>query len=209
MNEDEYIPISALQHYLYCPRQCALIHLEQMWTENVYTAEGRELHEKAHSNTSEKRCECKTVTGLLLSSESLGLTGQADVVEFHHLDDRWIPYPIEYKRGRPKDSDADRVQLCAEALCLEEMLGEDIGEGSLFYATPRRRQVVTFDTYLREQTRKTIALVHDLFRSGKTPPPLNISDKHCSACSLLDECLPNVSSRASSSRYLQSLLENI
>lgn len=202
------IPISALQHYLYCPRQCALIHLEQLWTENVYTAEGRQLHEKAHEAATESRGDCKTATGLPLRSQALGLTGQADVVEFHRRDGGWQPYPVEYKRGRPKSIDADRIQLCAQALCLEEMLDVAIAEGALFYGKIRRRQVVPMDEALREETRKTAEAVHNLMRQGATPPPppLGTANAICPACSLRDACMPLVQ-RKSAAAYLQSVLE--
>ena len=204
------IPISALQHDLYCPRQCALIHLEQLWTENVFTAEGRQLHEKAHSNTAESRGDCKTVSGLLLCSHFYGLTGQADVVEFHRSDGCWLPYPVEYKRGRPKSIAADRIQLCAQALCLEEMLHVGISEGALFYGKTRRRQAVPLDEALREETRKTICAVHALLRSGSTPPPpsLEIANAICPSCSLSDACMP-LAPRKSAARYLQSILESV
>ena len=204
------IPISALQHYLYCPRQCALIHLEQLWTENVYTAEGRQLHEKAHDAATESRGDRKTVTGLVLYSRTLGLTGQADVVEFHRRDGSWQPYPVEYKRGRPKSHDADRMQLCAQAFCLEEMLHVAIPEGALFYGKTRRRQVVALDEALREETRRTVEAVHSLMRQGKTPlpPPLETANAICPACSLRDDCMPLVP-RTSAARYLQSVLEGV
>ncbi len=204
------IPISALQHYLFCPRQCALIHLEQLWTENVYTAEGRQLHEKAHSNASESRGDCKTVSGLLLCSRALGLTGQADIVEFHRHGNVWQPYPVEYKRGRPKSMAADRIQLCAQALCLEEMLRVTIPEGALFYGKTRRRQVVALDDALRDETRATILAVQDLLNKGLTPapPPLEIANNICPACSLSDACLP-LAPQTSAASYLQSVLESI
>lgn len=204
----EPIPISALQHYLYCPRQCALIHLEQLWAENLYTAEGRRLHEKAHGNTAESRRECKTVTGLQLCSRALGLVGQADMVEFHRRGGRWHPYPVEYKRGRPKSLDADRIQLCAQALCLEEMLDVAIPEGALFYGKTRRRQVVSLDESLRAQTRAAAAAVHELLRLGATPPPppLEKANDLCPACSLRDVCLPLVP-RKSAAGYLRSIVE--
>ena len=204
------IPISALQHYLYCPRQCALIHLEQIWTENVYTAEGRQLHEKAHSNESESRGDCKTVAGLLLSSRALGLTGQADVVEFHRTASGWQPYPVEFKRGRPKSMAADRIQLCAQAMCLEEMLNTSITQGALFYGKTRRRQVVEFCDTLRAETRATILAVHDLMRQGATPPPppLETANNICPACSLNADCMP-LAPQKSAARYLQSVVEGI
>lgn len=203
---EELIPLSALQHYLYCPRQCALIHLEQIWTENAHTAEGRLLHEKADSGKTETRGDVKTVTGLLLRSAALGLSGKADVVEFHRKDGAWSPYPVEYKRGRPKKHDADRVQLCAQAVCLEEMLGLPVPEGALFYGKTRRRQTVPFAAELRDEVRRTALNVHELLRQGVTPPP--VADERCAACSLLDDCLPKTTGkRRSASRYLESLRE--
>ena len=142
--EADFIPLSALQHYLYCPRQCAQIHLDRAWEENVFTAEGRILHERAHSGETESRKTVRTVTSLALSSKRLGISGVADVVEFHEGKGSWQPYPVEYKRGRPKKSDADRVQLCAQALCLEEMLDIPVPEGALFYGQTRRRETVRF-----------------------------------------------------------------
>ena len=204
---EEYIPISALQHYLYCPRQCALIHVEQLWTENVYTAEGRQLHEKAHSISQETRGDIKTVTGLLLCSSTLGLAGQADVVEFHRREGKWWAYPVEYKRGRPKTTDADRVQLCAQALCLEEMLGYAIPEGALYYGKTRRRQTVILDAALRDRAQKTVTAVRNILEQCvlPPPPPLVIANKLCPACSLFDAWMPLA--RASASCYLRSLLE--
>ncbi|MBQ7607580.1 MAG: CRISPR-associated protein Cas4 [Desulfovibrionaceae bacterium] len=206
----DYIPISALQHYLYCPRQCALIHLEQIWSENVHTAEGRHLHEKAHGNSAEKRGDFKVVTGLLLSSESLGLYGQADVVEFHKQNDRWHPYPVEYKRGGPKDIMADQVQLCAQAICLEEMLGENIDEGALFYGKNRRRQKVKMDAVLRERTQQTVAAVWEMLRQGRTPPKptLEIANVICPSCSLVGDCMA-LTPRTSAAKYIQSIVKMV
>lgn len=203
----ELIPLSALQHYLYCPRQCALIHLEQIWTENIYTAEGRILHEKAHSGTTEYRGDCKTATGLPLRSLVLGLSGQADVVEFHRRENVWHPFPVEYKRGRAKKHDADRVQLCAQALCLEEMLDVAVPEGALFYGASRRRQQVTFDKSLREGTRNTAEEVHALMQKGATPPPPRNTEM-CAACSLQEQCLPRLVKHKASD-YLRKVLENL
>ena len=205
-SEADFIPLSALQHYLYCPRQCALIHLEQVWTENAHTAEGRLLHEKADSGKTETRGDVKTVTGLLLRSTKLGLSGKADVVEFHCKEGAWLPYPVEYKRGRPKKHDADRAQLCAQAMCLEEMLGLPVLEGALFYGKTRRRQAVTFAAELREQVRQTALDVHEMLRRGTTPLP--VVDERCAACSLSEDCLPEtIDKRQSASRYLESLRE--
>ena len=201
-SEDSLIPISALQHYLYCPRQCALIYLEQIWTENVFTAEGRVLHEKADSGKVTVRGEHKTVTGLLVRSLRYGLSGKADVVEFHRQEGVWHPFPVEYKRGRLKKHEADRVQICAQALCLEEMLGMDIAEGALFYGQQRRRVAVVFDASLRALTLQTAEDVHRLFAQRKMPPAP--ADERCATCSLQGECLPRIKASAASS-YLESL----
>ena len=204
--DDNLIALSALRHFLYCPRSCALIHLEQIWEENAYTAEGRLLHERADSGKAETRGDIKTVTGLWLCSRELGLSGRADVVEFHREDGQWLPYPVEYKRGRPKTHDSDRVQLCAQALCLEEMLGLPIPEGALFYGKTRRRQVVTFDEALRQKTQQTAVDVHEILRQGVTPPPA--ADERCAGCSLQEECLPDASAgRSSAAHYLEALRE--
>lgn len=201
-SEDELIPISALQHYLFCPRQCALIHLDQVWTENVFTAEGRLLHERADSGKSVSRGEIKTVTGLLLSSRELGLSGKADVVEFHRKGELWRPFPVEYKRGRPKKHGADKVQLCAQALCLEEMLGLSVPEGALFYGATRRRQSINFDDSLRNLTIQTARDVHDLLQAGRLPAPRQ--GETCAACSLAGACLPCLN-RGRAAAFLDSL----
>ena len=200
--EESFIPISALQHYIFCPRQCALIYLEQIWSENALTAEGRVLHKEADSGKSVTRGDVKTVTGLLLASRALGLTGKADVVEFHRRDGVWHPFPVEYKRGRPKAHDADKVQLCAQALCLEEMLGLPVLEGALFYGANRRRLGVPLDASLRDLTAQTAAAVHNLLAEGKLPPPVRITG--CAACSLSDSCLPGLN-RSRGKTFLDSL----
>ncbi len=186
-SEEEYIPLSALQHYIFCPRQCGLIHLHQVWSENFLTAEGRILHEKADSKKVEKRRSLKTVYSLKISSRRLGLSGQADVVEFIEN----TAMPIEYKRGRPKSHEADRVQLCAQALCLEEMLGLQIEKGALYYGQTRRRREVIFDEELRRLTGKTALATHTLFDSGRLPPARHFAG--CEACSLASICMPRLS----------------
>ena len=202
--EADLIPISALQHFLVCPRQCALIHLEGLWTENSLTAEGRVLHERAHQGLTETRGEIKTVTGLKLRSLSLGLSGQADVVEFHRGGDVWRPFPVEYKRGRLQKRKADAVQLCAQALCLEEMLGLEVPEGALFYGQSRRRLPVVFDDALKILTRTTAEAVHNLFASGRNPPPIQSAGRPCRSCSMAAECLPDKLGQ-SAEGYLDSL----
>lgn len=204
MDEADFIPISALQHYLYCPRQCALIHLDRAWEENVFTAQGRLMHENAHTAGTESRKNIRTTTALMLCSKRLGISGVADVVEFHRTNGHWQPYPVEYKRGRPKKSDADRVQLCAQAMCLEEMRQTTITEGALYYGQTHRRETVLFDRQLRELTERTIADVHALLSQTKRSPPAN--DKRCRDCSLKNDCMPELAGDPSQ-HYLQTLLE--
>jgi CRISPR-associated exonuclease Cas4 len=189
--EADLIPISALQHYLVCPRRCALIHLEGLWAENRLTAEGRVLHDRADRGLTETRGETKTVTGLKLRSLSLGVSGQADVVEFHRDGGVWRPFPVEYKRGGLQKREADAVQLCAQALCLEAMLGLEVPAGALFYGQSRRRAPVLFDEALKNKTKTAAAAVHGLFASGRTPPPIQASGRPCRSCSLAGECLPD------------------
>lgn len=166
----DLIALSALQHYLYCPRQCALIHIEQAWAENTATAEGRVAHERVHAVESEVRRGVRTVTGMPLRSDRLGATGIADVVELHRTaDGRWRPFPVEHKRGRPKAHRADEVQLCAQAMALEEMFAVEIAEGVLFYGQPRRRTPITFDLALRSLTQEVAASTHALIAGGHTP----------------------------------------
>ena len=202
------IPLSALQHYLYCPRQCVLIHLERAWTENAHTAAGRLLHQRADTPGVEQRHGIRTVTAMPLQHRALGIAGVADVVEWHEADGgAWRPLPVEYKKGRPKQHRADEVQLCAQALCLEDMLGQPVPEGALFYGQTRRRQSVAFDTALRELTLQTIADTRALLTSGQTPPA-RYQASRCAACSLLDDCQPRWSERRCHvAQWLQHQLE--
>lgn len=201
--ECNYIMLSALQHYQFCPRQCALIHLEQQWAENRFTAEGRVLHERSDSGETQRQERVRIVRTLAICSSRLGLSGQADVVEFH---DRGKVFPVEYKRGRPKKDRCDEVQLCAQALCLEEMLEIETGEGALYYGQKRRRQAVLFDNELRCLTEQTIDQVHHLVSSGKTPKAEY--SKKCDQCSLLAICLPKSCNDSRSVRkYLAGILK--
>ncbi|HWR37350.1 MAG TPA: CRISPR-associated protein Cas4 [Clostridia bacterium] len=183
----EPLPISALQHLAFCPRQWGLIHVEQAWVENRLTAEGRLMHEKADSGTEELRGGVRIVRGLLLESRILALTGRADVVEF-----RPAPFPVEYKRGKAKPTDCDIVQLCAQALCLEEMLGTSVPAGAIFYGEPRRRTEVAFSDALRERTTMLTEQMHTLHAAGVTPAAT--PGRHCRNCSLVALCLPNATS---------------
>lgn len=205
--EDDLLPLSALQHLVFCERQCALIHIEQAWDENRFTAEGRVMHERVHEAGEESRGEVKTARDLSLRSLRLGLVGKADVVEFHReAGGIWRPFPVEHKRGKPKPDESDMVQLCAQALCLEEMLGVRVDSGAIFYGRTRRRLEVDFDGSLRGQTEKAAARLHELIESGVTPKP--DYTKKCRNCSLVDLCLPQaIRKRVSVAAYLDRMLE--
>lgn len=192
--EDDLLPLSGLQHLMFCERQWALIHLEQQWKENRLTAEGRLLHEAAHTAGTESRGEVRITRGLSLRSLRLGLVGQADVVEFRGCQ----PFPIEYKRGKPKSDRCDEIQLCAQALCLEELLNVSIPAGALFYGSTRRRTDVNFDVTLRNLVEELSERMHTLYLAGKTPEAIYAS--RCEQCSLIDLCLPRQT--RSASRYL-------
>lgn len=192
--EDDIIPISALQHYLYCPRQCALIHVERQWAESWHTAQGRLLHERADKAGRSTRKDVRTVTALPIVNVELGISGIADVVEFHRMPDGEHPYAVEYKRGKPKAHRADEVQLCAQVLCLEAMFGFAIPEGALFYGATKRRQTVAMDAALRQLTLDTIDSVRLQLRHGSTPRA-QYEPKRCDACSLLDICQPRLLTR--------------
>jgi CRISPR-associated exonuclease Cas4 len=205
-NEDDLIMLSALQHMVFCPRQCALIHIEQVWAENRQTAEGRIMHERVHEENRESRGSLRIEYGVPLRSLRLGLIGKADIVEFHRLEDgTWQPFPVEYKRGKPKADDCDKVQLCAQALCLEEMLNVRILEGALYYGKTHRRLDVLFDDTLRRKTEDTARFVRALIESGKTPAP--VYTKKCENCSLVAECLPKTMGKKRSVKsYMKRIL---
>ncbi len=202
--EEELLPLSALQHYIFCRRQCALIHIEQGWSENLFTAEGRIMHDRVDAATHETRRNIRTEFGVPLRSLRLGLIGKADVVEFHRQEDVWHPFPVEHKRGKPKNDNCDRVQLCAQAICLEEMMGVEIERGALFYGRIRRREDVVFDRALRAETETTAEKTHDLVKSGITPKP-DYSGK-CKSCSLVRLCMPDICGKErKASRYLAGI----
>ena len=208
-DEDELLPLSALQHICFCERQCALIHVEQVWLENRYTAEGRLMHDRVDSARSEKRRDVRTAFAVSLRSLRLGLIGIADVVEFHRQRPPggktfWQPFPVEYKRGRPKKDNCDKIQLCAQALCLEEMLGGRIEGGALFYGKTRRRQDVAFTEGLREETEQMAGRLHVLFNARLTPPP--VFDQRCPNCSFISYCMPEtLDGKRSAARYLEKI----
>ncbi|GAL96392.1 CRISPR-associated protein Cas4 [Acetobacter tropicalis NRIC 0312] len=205
--EDRLVPISALQHYLFCPRQCALIHVEQQWAENGATAEGRILHETVDAGLPERRRGVKILRAVPLRSFLLGVFGKADVVELHGKGEMARPYPVECKRCSLKPHRADEVQLCAQAQCLEEMFGCPVPEGALFYGRPHRRTIVVFDENLRALTRDIAQTVQALFASGQTPPP--VWRKACGQCSLEEMCQPRrLEKKASAQAWFLKTLES-
>ncbi len=199
--DTELIPLSALQHFVFCRRQCALIHIDGVWTENRLTAEGRAMHDRVDSRIHESRRDICVAATLRLVSRKLGVAGVADMVEFHRVGDddpdgaklagrsgKWIPFPVEYKHGKPNGRQADEVQLCAQAMCLEEMLGVAVPCGALFYGKTRHRLDVDFDASLRTLTEETARGVHELFATGNVPPAE--VGAWCGSCSLQDDCQP-------------------
>lgn len=220
LDEDDYVSISALQHYVFCKRQAALIHTERVWEENQFTVEGSILHKGIDSSKMEKRGNVLVTRGLFLKSDRLGVCGRADVVEFHRTDSSglgdeqlekgvvlsgtsglWVPFPVEYKRGTRRNLDANTIQLCAQALCLEEMLKTEVRFGAIFYVRSARRQVVRFDLELRERTEKTIADCRELLISQITPKAQY--SKRCNDCSLINFCLPKeMAASADIGRYI-------
>lgn len=213
-SEDDLLPLSGLQHLVFCERQWALIHIEQTWVENRLTALGREQHERVDETGRSWEVGVRAATGLRVHSLRLGLAGRADVVEFRESElgvalpgvgGRWIPYPVEHKRGRPKPDDCDLVQLCAQAMCLEEMLGGRVERGAIFYGRPRRRLEVEFTAALRERTERLAARMHTMMRAQQTPAARY--ERKCDSCSLLDRCRPKSAGRGkNASLYLSRLV---
>jgi CRISPR-associated exonuclease Cas4 len=183
---DDSIPLSALQHYVYCPRQCALIHVEQSWSENLYTMRGNRAHESVDVPEGMLREGVRVERALPLWSERLGLTGKADVVEF--VDG--APYPVEHKVGSRWAKRADEVQLCAQGLCLEEMFGVPVLGGAMFYKASRRRREVEFSPELRAEVLSAIGAVRQMLRQTTLPPP--VADARCPNCSLIETCMPEM-----------------
>lgn len=180
------VMISALQHYCYCPRQCALIHVEQVYEENAHTVQGNWVHEKAHQPDKSIRSDHTEERDLPLWSDRLGLVGRSDVVEFYG----GVPFPVEYKKGKLKNDRGDRVQLCAQAICLEEMTGQTIPNGALFYHGSRGRQEIEFSDDLRDQVEQTVTDVRKMIQDQRTPDPVN--DQRCPPCSLKKRCMPEL-----------------
>lgn len=209
--EEDYLQLSGIQHFMFCRRQWALIHIENQWVENVLTVEGDLLHKNAHdSEQKTRRGNVLTVRALKIHSARLGLSGECDVVEFRedpngvplaNTEGKWIPYPVEYKRGSPKLDICDEAQLCAQAMCLEEMLCCEIPVAAIYYGEPRRRQEVSLTPELRMKVTKASEEMHQLFQRGYTPKVK--PSKSCKACSLKDICLPKLSKVSSVDEYLR------
>ena len=180
------IKLSALEHYAYCPRQCALIHIEQVWSENLYTMRGQDVHERVHDDSSHELAGVRLERSLPVWSRVLNLTGKADLVEFHGEQ----PYPVEYKSGRRRRGTPEIIQLCAQAICLEEMFAVAVPKGALFWHVSRERQEVAFTDSMREQVERVTQAVREMLEQRITPPPVN--DKRCENCSLKESCLPGV-----------------
>ena len=212
---DDCLMISGLQHFRFCRRQWALIHIEQQWAENLRTVEGELMHERAHDEgLRESRGDTIITRSLRVYSLTLGLSGQCDVVEFRRSaqgvplaghDGLWLPYPVEYKRGKPKDDGCDELQLCAQAMCLEEMLCCDIPKGALYYGETHRRSEVELTPELRDRVRSMLKEMHELYGRGYTP--LVKPTKGCNACSLKELCLPKLMRGRSVSSYLRGAME--
>jgi CRISPR-associated exonuclease Cas4 len=215
-DEDDYLQLSGIQHFLFCRRQWALIHIEQQWAENLRTTDGKLMHKNAHDSQSHtRRGDILTVRGLKIHSARLGLSGECDVVEFRKdpngvsltmADGLWQPYPVEYKRGTVKPNHMDEAQLCAQAMCLEEMLCCKIPDGALFYGETRHREPVVFTPELRQEVENAVLEMHELFQRGSTPKVK--PTKSCNACSLKELCLPKLMSKKSIGSYLRKELED-
>lgn len=216
-NEEDFLLLSGIQHFAFCRRQWALIHIEQQWQENLRTVEGNILHEKAHDDGfSEKRGDIIISRGMAVFSRTLGVSGVCDIVELHRCadgvtifgrDGLYKPVPVEYKRGKPKENEADILQLCGQAMCLEEMLLCEIKEAYMFYGETRHRLKVVLDTDLRERVRDTLHEMHELYNRRHTPKAK--SSKSCKACSLADICLPRLCKNPSVSKYIKDSLKEV
>ncbi|AXR98959.1 CRISPR-associated protein Cas4 [Moraxella bovoculi] len=199
-SDKRLILLSALQHYAFCPRQCALIHNEQAWAENYLTAQGKLLHERVDGGERETRQGTRFERSVRVLSNTLGISGVLDMVEVSKNGDM---HPVEYKHGKPKPTDMDKIQLCSQAMCLEEMTGRTVASGSLWYGKTRHRLAVVFDDELRAKTLATIDSVRTILQSGQTPLP--IYDKRCKACSLMDICEPKVFGKDKSVGYVAEI----
>lgn len=214
-SEEDFLQLSGLQHFKFCRRQWALIHIEQQWAENFRTVDGALMHQNAHNaGFRESRGDLFITRGVSVFSSTLGVSGQCDVLEYHRgttgipirgKEGLWQPYPVEYKRGSPREDTGDTLQLCGQAMCLEEMLCCDIPEGALYYGEIRRRVPVQFTEELRGQVQDLLVQMHDLYRRGYTPKVK--PSKSCNACSLKELCLPKLMKKRSVAAYLREAME--
>ena len=212
--ESDYLMLSGLQHFEFCRRQWALIHIEQQWAENYRTTSGELMHKKAHEEMSvEKRGDLIIMRGLRISSRQLGLSGQCDVVEFHRnhkgvniygYEDKWMPVPVEYKRGTEKEGREDEVQLCAQAICLEEMFMTEVPKGFLYYGENRRRTEISFDEELRRHVMELAFQMHEIYKRGATPKVK--TGKKCRSCSLNELCIPKLNKQIDVEKYIGSMM---
>lgn len=215
-SQDDYLMISGIQHFKFCRRQWALIHVEQQWAENEHTVVGELMHKKAHDPyLIEKRNDVLIVRALPVSSRSIGISGECDIVEFHKCDEGiklighrglYSVYPVEYKKGKPKESDEDKLQLAAQAMCLEEMCLTQIPEGALYYGETRRREVVEFTEEIRNQVKSIFEEMHGYYERKYTPKVK--TTKACLGCSLKDICLPKLMKTGSVKAYVSKMLED-
>ena len=215
--EEQWLMLSGIQHFCFCPRQWALIHIEQQWQDNLRTVEGELLHKKAHdTRLTEKRGDMLITRGMPVHSAALGVSGACDVVEFYQSEQgvplakhrgKWKPVPVEYNRGSSKSNNADRLQICCQAICLEEMLATPIEKGYLFYWESRRREEVLFSSDLRKQVEQMLKQMHDYFQKSYTPKVK--PTKSCNACSLRDICLPKLCGKLSVHEYISACINEI
>ena len=210
-SEDEFLQLSGLQHFLFCRRQWALIHIENAWQDNYFTVKGELMHTRTHNEQlTERRGNIIITRAMRIFSASLGTAGQCDVLEFHSdstgvkingWDGKWLPFPVEYKVGKQKADRCDEAQLCAQSMCLEDMLCCHIPEGALFYGETKRRTKVVFDDELKDLVRRSFAEMHELFEKNHTPRVK--TTKACKICSLREICLPSLMKGNSVSTYLE------
>ncbi len=215
--EEDFLPLSGLQHFAFCRRQWALIHIENQWEENYRTVDGALFHENAHNPEYQESRGNRFITrGVNICSAELGVSGTCDILEYHRgdagiplagKDGLWQPYPVEYKRGRPREDTGDTLQLCGQAMCLENMLCCEIPEGALYYGEIRRRQPVTFTQEQRAKVKELLAQMHDLYKRGYTPKVK--PTKSCNACSLKELCLPKLMRNRSVASYLREAMEEM
>ena len=213
--EEDFLMLSGIQHFAFCQRQWAMIHIEQQWEENYYTVDGKIMHTNAHEKEFvEKRGNVLITRGLAIHSRELGISGTCDVVEFHKQEQgvflpqyeaNYVPIPVEYKRGKPKEHQADELQLCAQAMCLEEMLVCEIPKGYLYYGETKKRQEVYFSKELREKVIEYFTKMHELFQKQYTPKVKKT--KRCQSCSLKNLCLPVIEKTVSVKTYLKKNME--